>query len=229
MKSRHLQFLLLGLSAVTSVIMYFNLPNRIPSHWNYLGQVDGFSSKLAVLAAFPLLTLFIYSLLMLIPKFDPLNKNIKEFSVEFEKFITVMMLFFLVIQYQVILWAVGIKLSPNTLFPLIISILFYSIGGLLSKSKPNWSIGIRTPWTLSSEKVWEKTHSLGAKLFKLSPLVLLPTLLFPRAAFFVLIAYILLITATLIAYSYLQYQQTTKAKVIEMKTRPKKRKRVKRS
>ncbi|MGQ9811085.1 MAG: SdpI family protein [bacterium] len=77
-------------------------------------------------------------------------------------------IFMLSIHFQVILWNVGNKISPNLTLQLGIGLLCFYIGILLKNAKRNWFIGIRTPWTVSSEKVWDETHKIAGKLFKIA-------------------------------------------------------------
>jgi len=86
------------------------------------------------------------------------------------------------------------------------AILFYYAGILIQNAKRNWFIGIRTPWTLSSEGVWEKTHKLGSKLFKIAAVLILLTLFAPDYflySVFLLIAFSLY----LVLYSYLEFRK----------------------
>jgi len=95
----------------------------------------------------------------------------------------------------------------GTITPILMGSLFILIAQLLKKSKQNYTIGIRTPWTLSSEKVWDKTHKLGAKLFTISGGITILSALFPLYSFYVLIGSILLSTIYLFVYSYLEYRK----------------------
>lgn len=73
----------------------------------------------------------------------------------------------------------------------------------------NWFIGIRTPWTLSSERVWDKTHKIGAKLFKVSDLIAFLGLIAPDYGLFFVFVPVILAAAYLIVYSYFEYQKQT--------------------
>lgn len=88
--------------------------------------------------------------------------------------------------------------------------LFYCCGILTENAKRNWFIGIRTPWTLSNEKVWEKTHKIGGKLFKIAGVIALLGIAFQSyALFFILVPVILVATYTTV-YSYIEYQKEIK-------------------
>lgn len=207
------QLIIVLTSIVTSVVGYQYLPDLIPTHWNYLGQVDGYGSKLTTMIAFPALILLFFVLLRAIPSLDPLKKNIFKFQKDYNNIITVFMLFLLLIQYQVILWGLGVQISFNYTFPITLGLLFFTIGNMLGKAKRNWTFGIKTPWTLSSENVWRKTHDLGKFLFKLSLPIFIVSLLIPNITFLIVIGYILAITFYLILYSFLEFRKEQAKKI----------------
>ena len=87
-------------------------------------------------------------------------------------------------------------------------VLFFSIGIVIGKAKRNWFIGIRTPWTLSSEAVWDKTHRLGGKVFMVSGLVSLLGFFFEGyVALLLILAPIMIGSIFLVVYSYFEYQK----------------------
>lgn len=207
MKHNIINYTLLSISILTSLFIYKYLPDSVASHWNYLGQVDAYSPKQTQAILFPALLALMLLLLILMPRLDPLKKNIEKFNNEFQSFISSLMLFFVLIQYQTILWSFGYEISPNIFFPIIFGLLFFQIGGLLEKAKRNWTIGIRTPWTLSSDSVWEKTHKVGGKLAKYSLPIFFLSILFPSYSFIAVIGYVLGMTLFLFIYSYVLFHK----------------------
>ncbi|MEM2728714.1 MAG: SdpI family protein, partial [Candidatus Bathyarchaeia archaeon] len=89
-------------------------------------------------------------------------------------------------------------------------LLFFYIGILCENSRRNWFIGIRTPWTLSSDRVWEKTHRLGGKLFKAAGVIAMLGALIQEHAFILILAPIIFAAAYTIIYSYVEYQKEVK-------------------
>jgi uncharacterized membrane protein len=146
-------------------------------------------------------------LFLVIPKIDPLKKNIKKFEKYYLWFIIVFILFMFLVQTQVILWNLSIKISPNILFPVGIGILFFYIAILLKKAKRNWFIGIRTPWTLSNDKVWDKTHKLGSKLFFIAGIFSIAGFFFNQYAWLFIIAPVLVFSIFLVVYSYIVFRK----------------------
>ena len=88
--------------------------------------------------------------------------------------------------------------------------LFFYCGILIKNAKRNWFIGIKTPWTLSSDKVWDKTHKLGGKLFKIMGVISFLGIIFPNYFVWLLLVPILAITLFILFYSYFEYQKETR-------------------
>ena len=102
------------------------------------------------------------------------------------------------------------RFSINQLLIPAFAALFFYAGILIDKAKRNWFVGIRTPWTLSSQKVWDKTHQLGGQLFKLSAIIALLGLLSESLAIYLMIGPIILASIYLFVYSYWIFQKEKK-------------------
>jgi uncharacterized membrane protein len=192
--------------------LYPQLPERMASHWNTRGEVDGYISKFWGMFLLPFILLGITLLFIAVPRIDPLKANIEQFRSYYDGFITLLLIFMLVIHVQLILWNIGIKISPNITVPVGLGILFFYIGILFEKAKRNWFIGIRTPWTLSSEQVWDKTHQIGGRLFKIAGIISLLGILSRDHALFFVIVPVIVIAVYLVIYSYLAFQKEMKGK-----------------
>lgn len=210
---------LVALSVAVSIYVYPQMPEQMASHWNMRGQVDGYLPKFWGLAILPIISAFLALLFIAIPKIDPLKANIEKFRKYFDAFVIVIFLFLFFIYIQTVLWAFGTKISMNLTMPIAIAALFFCTGSLLEKAKRNWFIGIRTPWTMSSDRVWDKTHSLGAILFKACALISLLGVAFPESAILFVILPVLFVTAYLTIYSYFEYAKEAKPQKKEKKTK----------
>lgn len=212
MSKLKLQFInpiLVALAFIEGLWAYSRLPEKVASHWNAQGQVDAYSSKSSGAFTMPIIILVVYLLLLVLPKIDPKRKVAGIIGI-FNLFITVFLLFMIYIYNLTI--AYNIKGEFDFLKAMLpaLGIFFYFIGWMLPQAKPNWFIGIRTPWTLSSDKVWEKSHELGGKLFKASGILILLGFLFPRhAIYFVFVPVIASALYTTI-YSYFEYNKEKK-------------------
>jgi len=184
------------------------------SHWNEADQVDGYMGKFWGTFLLPVMMIGLTLLLFAIPSIDPLKKNIAEFRGYFNVFIVLMNAFLAFVHGLTLAWNLGytgIKMSV-VILPAM-GLLFILIGLFLRKAKRNYFIGIRTPWTLANDTVWEKTHRLGGILFIAAGLISFLGILFPGKAFLLLIVPILIFTVILVIYSYLAYRQEEKNKV----------------
>ncbi len=198
------------ISFIISTYFYPQMPDEMASHWNAHGQVDGYLPKFWGLFLIPFTLIGLALLLVAIPKIDPLKENIEKFRKYYDGFIFLFFIFMLLVHLQMILWNIGIKINPNILFPIGFGPLLFYIGILCEKTKRNWFIGIRTPWTLSSERVWEKTHKVGGKLFKIAGVIALLGVFFQDYAVFLILIPAILTAIYTIIYSYLEYQKEIK-------------------
>ncbi|MBN1993829.1 MAG: SdpI family protein [Anaerolineae bacterium] len=199
-----------ALAFILSAVVYPQMPALVASHWNAQGQVDGYMSKFWGLFFLPLLLVGLALLFIAIPRIDPLRANIQTFRKYYDGFVILFFVFMIVIQVQVILWNLGIQISPNIVMPIAVGLLFFYAGILCENSKRNWFIGIRTPWTLSSDEVWAKTHRLGGKLFKLAGVITFLGAFWPNYAIWFILLPIIGVSLYTIVYSYVIYQNETK-------------------
>ena len=197
------------LSLIASIYFYSRMPEKIASHWNVRGEVNGYVSKLWGLFLMPFILAGLAGLFAAVPRIDPLKANIEKFRKHYDGFIILFFIFMLSIHFQLILWNLGIKISPNATLPVGLGILFFYTGILCENAKRNWFIGIRTPWTLSSDAVWNKTHKVGGKLFKIAGAVALAGVFFRSYASFFILVPVILISVYTIFYSYITYNRHT--------------------
>jgi len=197
-------------SFIIAIYMYPQMPDQMASHWNTQGQVDDHMSESWGLFLMPLISIGIFLLFLLIPKIDPLKKNVEKFRKYFDWFIVLIITFLFYIYLLSLFWNLGYEFDMGFMMIPAIAVLFYFIGIMLKHAKRNWFIGIRTPWTLSSDVVWDKTHQLGSKLFKISAIIALIGIFFNEYAIWIAIIPILVSVLYLLIYSYLEYQKVGK-------------------
>jgi uncharacterized membrane protein len=161
----------------------------------------------------PLITLGMLGLFLVIPSIDPLKANIAQFRDVFNMFITLIVAFMLYIYILSLRWNLGYTDfgMSKAMLPAM-GILFFFVGYMLRKAKRNFFIGIRTPWTLSSDKVWDETHRLGSVLFMVSGvLAFIGSFFGGMLAFWFLFVPLIGSTLITLVYSYLLYQREVKA------------------
>ena len=205
--------LMLVIGTVAGLLLWNRLPDQMASHWDINDQVNGYMSKTWGVLLMPLIVLGMSVLFLVIPSIDPLKANIAKFRETFNLFIVLIVAFMLYIHALTLAWSLGytnFKMSTSMLPAM--GLLFIFIGFLLRKAKRNFFIGIRTPWTLSSDYVWDKTHQLGAILFMASGvLAFIGGIFGGMTAFWFLFVPLIGSTIFLLVYSYVLYQQETKA------------------
>ncbi|PLX27260.1 hypothetical protein C0583_04475 [Candidatus Parcubacteria bacterium] len=172
--------LLIILACLSSIYFYSVFPSKVPIHWNIEGQVDNYSSKEIGAFLFPVVILAMYLMFILIPYLDPKKNRYDEFRKTYHIFKNLMILFMTITYFVASFSAIGIGMSISTWIPIMVGMLFVVLGNYMSKIKPNWFMGIRTPWTLSSEEVWNKTHRFGGLVFILGGLVMMFMPIYPN-------------------------------------------------
>ena len=196
------------LPLVLVLAVYSKLPDKVPIQWDFGGKV-GYDdkSKLFIIAIMSIVFAILFPLL---PKIDPKKKNYDKFSSSYQIFQVFMMFFMLFMTAICVIEA----LRPNTLnvsmlVCIIVGILFAFIGNMMPRFRSNWFCGIRTPWTMSSDENWTKTHRLGGKIFFTAGIIILFYALVPSEYFYSEIITIVLIIACIVpsVYSYLLYKK----------------------
>lgn len=198
-------------ATIAGLLLWNRLPEQMASHWNINDQVDSYMPKFWGVCMVPLITLGMFVLFLVIPSIDPLKANIAQFREAFNLFIVLMVAFMLYIYGLTLAWSLGytgFRMSSSML-PAI-GLLFIFIGFMLRQAKRNFFIGIRTPWTLSSDRVWNKTHQIGSTLFMVAgALAVIGSFFGGMTAFWMLMIPIFGSTIFLVIYSYVLYKQET--------------------
>lgn len=210
MQSTHRFALAAGLvvaSGVVSVLTAPDLPEQLATHWNAAGVPDDTMSKPVALALVPTLTAVILGVFAVLPHIDPLGENIDEFRPIYDWFVVGFTAFMAIVHAGIVAFNLGYEFDFLLLLLAALAILFYLVGVLLDHVERNWSAGIRTPWTMSSPEVWERTNALGATLFKLTAAVAVVGLLFEKYAVYFLVVPVLLTAVITVVYSYHLYER----------------------
>ncbi|MGI5840973.1 MAG: SdpI family protein [Patescibacteria group bacterium] len=194
-------------SFIVALYFYPKAPDTMATHWGIGGQANGYSSKAFALFFMPVLSLILLAPLLLLPSIDPYKSNLKRFSKYFYNFINLLYIFLFYLYSLTIIWNLNTRFNLIQALVPAFAILFYYSGVLLGRAQRNWFVGIRTPWTLINEKVWDSTHRLASKLFKLTSLISLLGLIVPKFAFILLVVPVVLVSFYLFVYSYQEYQK----------------------
>ncbi len=206
-KSAIATVVLILLAIAVSVFFAQQMPEQMATHWNADGEVNGYMPKFWALLFMPVLMAMVAGLMYFFPTIDPLRKNVDKFREYYETFIAVLMGFLLLVHLQTVLWNAGTQIDPGITISLGLAVLMVYIGFMMGKAKRNWFIGIRTPWTLSSDEVWDKTHALGSKMFMGAGVVVAIGTFIPDYRFVFVILPVLVAAIVPAAYSYFAFQK----------------------
>lgn len=194
-----------------SVLLYPSLPDVIPIHWDYSGQPDDFAPKLQAVFGLPLGAILVYALLFIVPKIDPRRASLERSAETYILIRTVVMVFFLFIHALALFGSMRPEQTLNATWVTVgMGLLFLALGNYMPRMRPSWIAGIRTPWTLSSDRVWTQTHRVGGRTFVLAGVLICAATLLPSPLGGALIAGALAFAVLFpIAYSYWLWRQET--------------------
>ena len=200
--------LILLLPFALLLLFWDQIPETVATHWNARGKADDWSEKGFGLFMLPLINLGSYLLLVFVPYIDPKKKTdnqqkaLRAFRIIIPVLLTALFLFML------LQW-LGYDFNISNAVYLGMSLLFLVMGNYIQAVKPNYFIGIRTPWTLENETIWRKTHRLGGKTWVVGALIMLVLWFFvPSSAYAIVFFVGVLILAFIpIGYSFYLYMK----------------------
>lgn len=148
-----------------TLAVYATLPQRIPTHWGWRGEVDGWGDKTMAAFLMPGMMVLLLGMLLALPWLSPRNFSVDSFR---ETFNYVMLMAVALMGYlHVVMLHAGLHPGLDMGRVLVGGILLFLalMGNVLGKVRRNFWMGVRTPWTLASETVWIATHRLAARLW----------------------------------------------------------------
>lgn len=178
-KTELFPLLVLAITALSSVYFYSHFPDIVPTHWNIHGEIDGWSSKKLGAFLIPAILMIMYLMFLWLPYIDPKKEKYDQFRKVYHIFKSLIIGMMSLIYFMASFNGLGYNIEMGFWVPFLIGVLFIALGNYFGKLKPNWFVGIKTPWTLSSEENWNKTHRFGGKIFIFSGLIMMATPLFP--------------------------------------------------
>jgi uncharacterized membrane protein len=211
-------FVLLG-DAVLSAVVYRLLPESVPMHWNFLGEADRYGSKLQLVLFGPLALAGFWVLMLLLSRIDPRRADRVvhdtpdtepgEADGSYWTVVHLLVVALAVLHGGILLAVSGVLGGPNRFVALALALLLLLPGNFMGRVRPNWFVGIRTPWTLASDEVWRRTHRLAAVLMVGGGLLLLPLALLLPAPRALTAAVVITLIATLgpAVWSYFAWKE----------------------
>lgn len=153
--------LLVAAAFLASAAAWARLPASIAVHWNLAGEVDRYGSRFEGALLLPAMMLFIWGVMRVLPAIDPRRANYPKMAGTYDFVITLTLVAMLGIHGAVLGTALGYPVPIGTVIPLVVGVMLMALGNVLPRARPNWWFGIRTPWTLSSDRVWTRTHRVA--------------------------------------------------------------------
>jgi len=204
--------LLAAAGVLMSLAVYTRLPDNIAVHWDLDGNPNGWMPRPVGAFFSPAFLLLLWGLLRLVPRIDPREENYRRFGDAYETIVASVLLLLLVTHAIILGVALGYHIPVGRFVPAFVGALFLVIGNVMPRTRSNFWFGIRTPWTLSSDRVWTRTHRLaGYSMTAAGALMLLAAIVFPatlRAS--VVVGAIVASVVAPAVYSYLTWRREQK-------------------
>jgi uncharacterized membrane protein len=194
---------------VVSAIIWPTLPERVPTHWNFQGQVDGWGPRWQAAWLLPAVALGVVGLLSALPLLGPFRRNLESFRITYGRILVLVMAVFVAMHIVFVLNAAGRVIPVGRTLAVIIGTMLAVLGNWLGKLRRNFYIGIRTPWTIANEEVWERTHRVGGPLFVIHGVIVALSGIFgnDRGCFLVLMGGLIAIALFCTIYSLVLYRR----------------------
>ena len=208
MRSRWFGLVVAALAAGVSIWAYPRLPTTVATHWNLLGTPDGYSSRLWAVVVMPIVIVGLTGLFSILPKVDPRRENYAKFLDSYWLIANAVLAFSGLAHILILANGMGYTLQVDRLIPVGVGLLLAFLGNYLTRVEPNWFIGVRTPWTLSSDAVWRRVHRTAGWLFAIGGLVIAAGAFAPRGAFMPLVTATIVIAAGIpVVQSYILWRR----------------------
>ena len=211
---KYLPFIIIFVFPFVLIALHWGqIPEKIPVHWNIRGEVDRYGNTWEIFIL-PVVNILVFLLILGLARIDP-KKNYQKYSrtlLKIQLGVALLLLLIFILSFYA---ALGYKMAIMEYTSLGVSILFIVLGNYLSKIRPNYFVGIRTPWTLESEDVWKKTHRFGGRLMiGIGFLILIVFFILSKEwSFGLMIGCSAVLSIAMFLYSFLIYQKTDKNSV----------------
>ena len=198
--------LLLLLPMIAGILLWDQLPEKLPSHWGINGEVDGWSSKPFAVFGLSSIMIVMQWLCAFVSTIDPRYKNYNPKMMKLVLWICPAIS--IILNSMVYATALGYTISVEMIMPVILGIMFIIIGNWLPKCPQTYTMGIKLPWTLHSEANWNATHRFGGKVWVLGGIMSMFAGFI--GGFWTLVIIIILLVIAPTVYSYLYYRNHEK-------------------
>ena len=199
---------ILLVSLAVTLFYYPRVPDIIPTHWGISGQIDATGPKY-MLFVFWGLALFVNVIMLFAEKIEPKKGSYAKFP----KVFNILRVFITALLCGLELLTIAFAFNPdfadmNSIMYITMGFMFVLLGNYMPKVKHNYTFGIKVPWTLAGENVWNKTHRMAGPLWIAGGIVMMGGVFMPpEAAFVIMFAVILLLVIAPMVYSYIEFRK----------------------
>lgn len=198
--------LTIAIPVILAWILWEKLPIKIPVHWNFYGEADSYMPKAQAIAVFSAINVVLYALLWLLPIIDP-KRNFSQFKTSYHWLTFSLATFFCGLTSIIIIHSAGTAFHLFKAIMAIVLLMFLVMGNFMGKLRPNYFVGIRTPWTIENDEVWVKTHRLAGRLWVITATIALALMATVHAPSWIFAATLLIVVFVPLIYSYIIYKQ----------------------
>jgi len=151
----------------------------------------------------PLIMAVVWVAMRALPHIDPRKANYEKFSGAYGGLVVLVLVFMLIMHIVVLAAATGRDVRMDRIAMPLVGLFIAGVGLFIPRAHPNWFVGIRTPWTLTSDLAWERTHKLGGPLLVAFGILMVAAgFIAPEQAIWVLVTAAVAMIAFLFYYSY---------------------------
>jgi uncharacterized membrane protein len=198
---------LIALGYLISLFVYRYLPSEVPIHWDFSGEPDRWVARLWGALALPTIMLVNWALFVILPRLDPRRENISKFQKTYDFVVNAGTGFLLLIHLVVLGTALGWAISLPGFLAVGFGSMIAILGNVLPRARPNWTFGIRTPWTLENRRVWERTHRVGGVLLVAAGLLTIGAgVVIPQRALPIMLTALIGASAAGVIFSYFAWR-----------------------
>jgi len=205
---------MLGFSAWAWLQLPASTP--LPIHWDASGNANGYASKPVALLIAPAITASVILVMLALPRIEPRRANLLQSVKAYSSIFLALVLFLASVHVATVSAALSDRRLHANLVTVGLGLLVAVLGNYLGKLRSNFLVGIRTPWTLSSDLSWNRTHRLAGRLLVTCGLAITALALVGyRSAITVAVAMLLAVALISAAYSYLVWRDERARSVID--------------
>lgn len=191
-----------------SALVYPFLPDEVPIHWSLSGEPDRWVPRIWGSLALPTVMLVNWGLFVVFPAIDPRRNNISKFQGTYDLIVILGIGLLLLLHVLALGAALGWAVSVPRMVSIGVGVLLAILGNILPHARPNWTFGIRTPWTLDNGRAWQRTHRLGGALLLLAGLISIGAGVgFPDHALLVMLTAVVCAALMSVIFSYFAWKQ----------------------